>query len=267
MKRFFLLTIFALGALGLAAAENAPEAKPADSPSGNGKRVDVKLETAAPAAAETAVSEVKKDAPSVPKKEEADPKVEKALLDLGAKMKDLRTFTADFTQLDKDPLFMDESTHKGKLSFLRTVLEGQTNCFLRFDYEEPEKSVTVLTPKGILIYTDDMTEPQVSPARDGNSADIIFSTFVSPVALKRHYEVRPLDGGKAYSFKLTPKSAFAKSFFSEAEVDFSEATGLPERLRQLKLNGQDITLRFSNARLNASLPADHFDAASLKKKP
>ncbi|MBR5624873.1 outer membrane lipoprotein carrier protein LolA [bacterium] len=245
MKRFFILTLFVLTAFGAESEVKIEEAKTPPA--------EIKLKPAAPEAkGETA---------------EANSKIDKALEELGAKIKDLKTFTADFTQLDIDPLFMDESTHKGKLSFLRAVMDGKTNCFLRFDYEEPEKSVTILTPLGIVIYTDDMTEPQISPARDGNSADIIFSTFVSPAALKRHYEVHPGKSQKTYSFKLIPKSSFAKSFFSEAEVDFSEKTGLPERLRQIKINGQDITLSFSNAHLNAQLPVDNFDAASLKKKP
>lgn len=245
MKRFFMLSFFALAVLG---AETEAKTQKA-----NSSPAEIKLkQEAAAAKVETA---------------KTDPQIDKALLELGAKIKDLRTFTADFTQLDIDPLFMDESTHKGKLSFLRAVMEGKTNCFLRFDYTEPEKSVTILAPLGVVIYTDDMTEPQISPARDGNSADVIFSTFVSPAALKRHYEVLPGKSQKPYSFRLVPKSAFAKSFFTEAEVDFSEKTGLPERLRQIKINGQDITLNFSNAELNAQLPVDNFDAASLKKKP
>ncbi|MBR6462265.1 hypothetical protein IKS73_03900, partial [bacterium] len=60
--------------------------------------------------------------------------VDAALMKLGEKVKDLASFTADFRQLDKDPLFMDESEHKGKLSFCRKVSAGATNCFLRFDY-------------------------------------------------------------------------------------------------------------------------------------
>lgn len=190
--------------------------------------------------------------------------IDAALNKIGEKMKDLKTFTADFKQLDKDPLFMDESEHSGKLSFLRSVKDGATNCFLRFDYLQPEKSVTILTAKGIILYTEDMTEPQVSPSRDGNRADLVFSIFLSPAALKRHYEVAA-NGGKSNSFKLTPKSDFAKSFFSEAEADFSETTGLPERLRQLKLNGQDITITFANPILNAPVASNYFDASSLKK--
>ena len=182
---------------------------------------------------------------------ESTNEVDAALSSLGKKVKDLKSFTADFRQLDKDPLFMDESEHKGKLSFLRSVKGSATNCFLRFDYTEPEKSVTVLSPNGVLIYTDDMT---------------VFSTFVSPAALKRHYDVafnKP-ESGKI-SFKLTPKSVFAKEFFSEAEVDFSEKTGLPERLRQVKLNGSDITLFFSSPAFNVSLPTNYFDASHFKK--
>lgn len=197
---------------------------------------------------------------------ESTNEVDAALSTLGKKVKDLKSFTADFRQLDKDPLFMDESEHKGKLSFLRSVKDGTTNCFLRFDYTEPEKSVTVLSPNGVLIYTDDMTEPQVSPSRDSNRADMVFSTFVSPAALKRHYDVafNKQESGKI-SFKLTPKSVFAKEFFSEAEVDFSEKTGLPERLRQVKLNGSDITLFFSSVAFNVSLPTNYFDASYFKK--
>ena len=195
---------------------------------------------------------------------ESTNEVDAALSSLGEKVKNLASFTADFRQLDKDPLFMDESEHSGKLSFLRSVKDGATNCFLRFDYLQPEKSVTILTAKGIILYTEDMTEPQVSPSRDGNRADLVFSIFLSPAALKRHYEVAA-NGGKSNSFKLTPKSDFAKSFFSEAEADFSETTGLPERLRQLKLNGQDITITFANPILNAPVASNYFDASSLKK--
>ncbi|MBR5901912.1 outer membrane lipoprotein carrier protein LolA [bacterium] len=245
MKRFFILTLLVMTAF---AAENETKSEEVKTPP-----AEIKLK--------------QENSPAKSEAAKSAPKIDKALEELGVKIKDLKTFTADFTQLDIDPLFMDESTHKGKLSFLRAVMEGKTNCFLRFDYTEPEKSVTILTPLGILIYTDDMTEPQISPARDGNSADIIFSTFVSPAALKRHYEVLPGKSQKAYSFKLVPKSPFAKSFFTEAEVDFSEKTGLPERLRQIKINGQDITINFTNAELNAQLPVDNFDAASLKKKP
>ena len=192
--------------------------------------------------------------------------VDSVLARLTDKVKDLKTFTADFRQLDKDPLFMDESEHKGKLSFLRQANDKTTNCFLRFDYLEPEKSVTILAPNGVLIYTEDMTEPQFSPSRDVNRADMVFSTFVSPKALKRHYDVSiaKSESGKI-SFKLAPRSAFAKEFFSEAEVDFSEKTGLPERLRQIKLNGQDITIHFSSPAFNVSLPTNYFDASCFKK--
>ncbi|MBQ7556151.1 outer membrane lipoprotein carrier protein LolA [bacterium] len=197
---------------------------------------------------------------------ESTNEVDAALSSLGEKVKNLASFTADFRQLDKDPLFMEESEHKGKLSFCRKAAPGATNCFLRFDYTEPEKSVTILAPNGILIYTDDMTEPQFSPSRDPNRADMVFSTFVSPVALKRHYDIafnKPeVD---KISFRLTPKSSFAKEFFSEAEVDFSKKTGLPERLRQVKLNGQDITLFFTSPAFNVSLPTNYFDASYFKK--
>ena len=197
---------------------------------------------------------------------ESSSEVDTALSLLGKKVKDLASFTSDFRQLDKDPLFMDESEHKGKLSFCRKVSAGATNCFLRFDYMEPEKSVTVLAPNGVLIYTDDMTEPQFSPSRDPNRADMVFSTFVSPAALKRHYDVAFNKAvTNSVSFKLTPKSDFAKEFFSEAEVDFSKKTGLPERLRQIKLNGQDITLFFSSPAFNVSLPTNYFDASYFKK--
>ena len=50
--------------------------------------------------------------------------IDAALNKIGEKMKDLKTFTADFKQLDKDPLFMDESEHSGKLSFLRSVKDS-----------------------------------------------------------------------------------------------------------------------------------------------
>ena len=197
---------------------------------------------------------------------ESTNEVDAALSSLGEKVKNFASFTADFRQLDKDPLFMDESEHKGKLSFCRKVSAGATNCFLRFDYSEPEKSVTVLAPNGVLIYTDDMTEPQISPSRDPNRADMVFSTFVSPSALKKHYEIAfNKTEGEKISFKLTPKSVFAKEFFSEAEVDFSKKTGLPERLRQVKLNGQDITLFFSSPAFNVSLPTNYFDASYFKK--
>ena len=197
---------------------------------------------------------------------ESTNEVDAALSSLGEKVKNFASFTADFRQLDKDPLFMDESEHKGKLSFCRKVVSGATNCFLRFDYSEPERSVTILAPNGVLIYTDDMTEPQFSPSRDPNRADMVFSTFVSPAALKRHYEIafnKP--EAEKISFKLTPKSSFAKEFFSEAEVDFSKKTGLPERLRQVKLNGQDITLFFTSPAFNVSLPTNYFDASYFKK--
>ncbi|MBR4466154.1 hypothetical protein IKS38_06245, partial [bacterium] len=55
---------------------------------------------------------------------ESTNEVDAALSSLGKKVKDLKSFTADFRQLDKDPLFMDESEHKGKLSFLRSVKDG-----------------------------------------------------------------------------------------------------------------------------------------------
>jgi len=189
-----------------------------------------------------------------------------ALDKIGEKVKDLKTFTANFRQLDKDPLFMDESEHKGKLSFMRTVKDGVTNCFLRFDYLEPEKSVTIITPTGVFLYTDDMTEPQFSPSRDGNRADLAFAVFQSSDTMNRHYDVTVnKESGKKHSFKLIPKSDFAKSFFSEAEADFSDATGFPERLRQVKLNGQDITIYFSDHILNAPVASNYFDASSLKK--
>jgi len=197
---------------------------------------------------------------------ESTNEVDAALSSLGEKVKNFASFTADFRQLDKDPLFMDESEHKGKLSFCRKVVSGATNCFLRFDYSEPERSVTILAPNGVLIYTDDMTEPQVSPSRDSNRADMVFSTFVSPAALKRHYEIAfSKKEDEKISFKLTPKSVFAKEFFSEAEIDFSKKTGLPERLRQVKLNGSDITLFFSSPAFNVSLPTNYFDASYFKK--
>lgn len=197
---------------------------------------------------------------------ESTNEVDAALSSLGEKVKNFTSFTADFRQLDKDPLFMDESEHKGKLSFCRKVVSGATNCFLRFDYSEPERSVTILAPNGVLIYTDDMTEPQVSPSRDSNRADMVFSTFVSPAALKRHYEIAfSKKEDEKISFKLTPKSVFAKEFFSEAEIDFSKKTGLPERLRQVKLNGSDITLFFSSPAFNVSLPTNYFDASYFKK--
>ena len=197
---------------------------------------------------------------------ESTNEVDAALSSLGEKVKNFASFTADFRQLDKDPLFMDESEHKGKLSFCRKVVSGATNCFLRFDYSEPERSVTILAPNGVLIYTDDMTEPQVSPSRESNRADMVFSTFVSPAALKRHYEIAfSKKEDEKISFKLTPKSVFAKEFFSEAEIDFSKKTGLPERLRQVKLNGSDITLFFSSPAFNVSLPTNYFDASYFKK--
>ena len=197
---------------------------------------------------------------------ESTNEVDAALSSLGEKVKNFTSFTADFRQLDKDPLFMDESEHTGKLSFCRKVVSGATNCFLRFDYSEPERSVTILAPNGVLIYTDDMTEPQVSPSRDSNRADMVFSTFVSPAALKRHYEIAfSKKEDEKISFKLTPKSVFAKEFFSEAEIDFSKKTGLPERLRQVKLNGSDITLFFSSPAFNVSLPTNYFDASYFKK--
>lgn len=204
---------------------------------------------------------------ALPLAEKEDPAIQKDLEELTARIREVRTFTADFAQKDIDPLFMDESESSGRLAFRRAVKEARTNCLLRFDYEKPEPSVTIMTPRYVAVHTSDMVAPQVSQVAGDNDADVLFSTFVTPLQLKRHYILNRLPAGEGEcAFKLIPQSAFVRRFFKEAEVTFDRTTGLPKRVRQLKLNGQDITLSFSGVQLNPELPADYFDASALGRK-
>lgn len=193
--------------------------------------------------------------------------IEKELSELTQKVCALKSFTANFKQKDKDPLFMDETESEGKITFLKKFsVKGETNCLVRFDYQKPEESTTIMTPHAMIIYTKDMVEPQISPVAGENSADVLFSTFVTPQQLKNHYSIAKNDSKEdGYSFLLTPKSAFVRRFFEKAEVDFNKKTGLPTRVRQIKLSGQDITITFTNEQLNPPVDSKLFDSASLSK--
>jgi outer membrane lipoprotein-sorting protein len=187
---------------------------------------------------------------------------------IDAKAEAIHSVQAGFTQIDYDPVFDETDESQGVVRLVRHQ-PGDTNApplyRIRFDYLEPERSVTIVDASKVIVWTPDMQAPEESYLVDDTKMEALLAGFVSTERLREHYDVSiDEQTGHKVTLHLLPTSDQARQQLREMRVTFDKRTWLPTTIFHFKLNGQKVTFTFATVRLNVTIPATEFTVESLK---
>jgi len=178
------------------------------------------------------------------------------------------SFQALFSQTEVDSVFDElyESTGIFYFNKLVSTDNHQMPVFqIRFDYLKPEKSITIIDGGKVIIYTPEMSEPQESYLIDDIKMDAFFAPFISSERLRENYDmVVTEEGHKKVTVLLSPKTDIVRKHFQELRITFDKAHWLPVSIYQVKRNGQKITFKFAQIKVNRSISQDMFSMKGLK---
>jgi len=180
----------------------------------------------------------------------------------------VKTFTANFKQIDLDPVFDEIEESYGSFVFqkLKGTTEDNEKLFrIRFDYKSPDKSITIIDGSKVIIYSPEMESPQESYIVDKIKLQVFFAGFLSKENLEKNYEILLESiNPKKITLQLIPKTRAGKSHFRELRISFNAITWLPSLIHQTKKNSQQITIMFKNVRTNRTISQQTFTAKGLK---
>ncbi len=178
----------------------------------------------------------------------------------------VKTFKADFKQIDLDPVFDELEESYGSFVFKKEKTKENERLFkIRFDYKKPDKSVTIVDGSKVIIYTPEMEAPQESYIVDKVKLQVFFAGFLSKENLEKNYEILlESSNPKKITLQLIPKTKAGKSHFRELRISFNAITWLPTLIHQTKKNSRQITIMFKNIRTNRIISPQTFTVQSLK---
>jgi outer membrane lipoprotein-sorting protein len=193
--------------------------------------------------------------------------LDKVLAQIDARAQGIHSLRATFTQVDFDPIFEEQDTSSGTVRLVRTQpggAEAPPIYQIRFDYMEPERSVTIVDASRVIVWTPEMEAPEESYLIDDTKMQTLLAGFISTERLREHYDVMiETQSSHTVTLRLVPKSEQARQQFREMRITFSKRTWLPTTIYHFKLNGQNVTFTFDNVKLNTTIPGDVFTAGSL----
>lgn len=167
----------------------------------------------------------------------------------------VRTFQADFTQVQTDEKGRLVKTQSGRMWLSRPTAAAPDRVGrFRWDYQKPYEQLIVNDGKQIWVYDPDLKQVTVRPARQalaGSPAELLSQRS----ALNQAFEIE--DGGSkggVQKVRLVPRAK--DSDFKS--IDLSLRDGVPVRMVFEDRLGDSTTVRFSQVKTNAPIAADRF---------
>ena len=179
----------------------------------------------------------------------------------------IKTFSANFKQIDLDPVFDELDESFGSFVFQKAKEERskETVFKMRFNYKKPDKSITIIDGAKVIIYSPEMEAPQESYLVDKVKLQVFIACFLSKKMIEKNYEViLESSNPKKITLQLIPKTQAGKNHFRELRITFSATTWLPSTIHQIKNNSQQTTIMFKNTRTNRIISPQTFTSKSLK---
>jgi outer membrane lipoprotein-sorting protein len=203
--------------------------------------------------------------PAAPAPDAAAP----VLQQINARARHVSSFTAHFRQTSIDPTFDETDESSGRMFYLRhKPMDGQQSptYSVRFDYLQPERSVTIMNPGKVILWQRG-SAPQEHAVVDNLALRSLLAGLTSLDDLNEHFLVTVTSQSHAQVvLTLTPSSDIARRTFRGLFVTFDKRSWLPLIVQQNKLNGERVILHFEQPLVNRSIAPEVFTLAYLQRQ-
>lgn len=187
---------------------------------------------------------------------ETTPEIKKVFERIDHAGKSIVDLTALITQNKVTLVVNDTSTDTGKLLLKRTKSGNRT----RLDYQTPELKTLLIDKGKIWIYEPNLKRLQeIELGKNRDQAEfMLVGLGQSSSALLRSYDVKYLkeesvNGSKASLIELKPKSEKTAAMFTKIWLWIDYHFGIPIQSQLTESNGDYLTLRLENIKINPNL--------------
>jgi len=167
--------------------------------------------------------------------------------DLAARLKAIRSFDADFTQITLATQSKPESVVLGHI-------QAQKPGQFRWEVRRPYTQLLVSDGRELKIFDPDLLQMTIRPVSQELSQTPALLFAGNATALQQQFRISQKQNGGSVTYVLTPKAKDA--IFADLSLQFKGKEPLAMSLRDSL--GQQTRIEFFRVKLNSALPAAAF---------
>lgn len=193
-----------------------------------------------------------------------DPELQKALNQMDAAGKSLRTFSARISQKHYTAVLNEFDTPETGTLYIARAQDGST--LMRRDFASPGKN-TLIVNEGIAIYyqPDLKTAQRLDLGKQKDKAEYMAAGIgQSPTNLQKDFEItyqgaESVNGISCSILFLKPKSQKVGALFASITLWVNKSTGFPVQDKLQEPSGDYLLMTFSDEQLNPKISLQIFD--------